>query len=84
MAVNPIPDNWWLNDKDGEWTIAAQGYKVLTIVGTMFRIPEGGKYWKNTNAHLEMDTAACLMVKVDKKRRLALSRSRRPGLAARK
>jgi hypothetical protein len=23
--VNPTPANWWLNDRDGEWTLSVQG-----------------------------------------------------------
>jgi Protein of unknown function (DUF4087) len=45
--VNPTPGNWWLNDKDGQWNIMAQG--GFQAKG-MNRIPDlTGKQWVATN-----------------------------------
>jgi hypothetical protein len=43
---NPTPANWWLTDRDGEWTIGTQGGEQAD--GEM---PDFGANWVETNGH---------------------------------
>lgn len=59
---NPTPANWWLADKDGEWTISVQGgYQAEGD------LPDFGKKWVVTNAGDHGYGCACMNVTTDKK-----------------
>jgi len=60
---NPTPGNFWFTDKDGEWTIGAQGgYQAK---GTD-KLPDFGSEWVETNGSYGHG-CMCMDVKVDKK-----------------
>ncbi len=59
---NPTPGNWWLTDKDGEWSVGMQGgYQAPGID----KIPDFGKNWQATNAGFHGYGCACMRVIVD-------------------
>lgn len=63
---NPTPGNWWLTDRDGSWTISAQGgYRARN----MDNIPDlsRGQYVV-TNAGSYGYACACLRVATDRNR----------------
>ena len=61
--ANPTPANFWLNDKDGEWTIGVQGgYQA----DGMDNLPDFGSQWVKTNGNYGYG-CICMDVKVDKK-----------------
>jgi Protein of unknown function (DUF4087) len=63
--ANPTPANWWLNDRDGEWLISAQGgYQAegLDVLPESF-FQRG---WVRTNGYYGY-RCACLNVTVDRK-----------------
>jgi len=47
--VNPTPANWWLNDRDGEWTLAVQGGYQAPGMDEMPDMTTRG--WVETNGH---------------------------------
>jgi len=60
VLVNPTPANWWLTDRDGEWTIGVQGgYQAEG----MENMPEAlfDKGWVRTNGYYG-HRCACLTV----------------------
>ncbi|MCB2049324.1 MAG: DUF4087 domain-containing protein [Novosphingobium sp.] len=62
---NPTPGNWWLTDRDGEWTIGAQGgYQAdgLDVLPESFY----EKGWVKTNGWYGY-RCACLTVTTDRK-----------------
>ena len=62
-VANPTPANWWLNDKDGEWTISVQGgYQAGGV-----DLPDFGKKWVVTNSGGHGYGCACMNVTTDKK-----------------
>ena len=56
---NPTPANWWLVDRDGEWTIGVQG--GYQADGDM---PDFGSRWVETNGHHGYG-CACMVATVD-------------------
>lgn len=60
VLVNPTPANWWLTDRDGEWTIGVQGGYQAEGMETM---PESlfAKGWVSTNGDYG-HRCACLTV----------------------
>lgn len=60
---NPTPANFWFTDKDGEWTIGAQG--GYQAEGTDY-LPDFGNEWVKTNGNYGYG-CICMNVKVDKK-----------------
>jgi hypothetical protein len=60
---NPTPGNWWLTDRDGRWTISAQGgYQARG----MDKIPSiGDREYIRTNGNYGY-TCACLRVTTDR------------------
>lgn len=66
---NPTPGNWWLNDKDGSWTISAQGgYSVPDK--SLDNLPDiKDSEFVRTNIHYGY-TCACMSVTVDKQNNL--------------
>ena len=50
ILVNPTPANWWLNDRDGEWTIGVQGgYQAEGMENMPESLFEKG--WVRTNGY---------------------------------
>ncbi len=61
---NPTPGNWWLTDKDGSWTLMAQGEEYRESV--MDQVPPfDEKQYVATNGNYGYG-CACLSVDVDK------------------
>lgn len=63
---NPTPANWWLTDRDGSWTISAQGgYQARG----MDNIPDRSRgQYVITNAGSYGYSCACLRVTTDRNR----------------
>jgi hypothetical protein len=63
--VNPTPANWWLNDRDGEWTIGEQGgYQAPG----MDNIPDLSEHdWVVTNGSSYGYGCACVSGTFDKR-----------------
>lgn len=80
---NPTPANWWLNDKDGEWTIGVQGgYQASGAA-----LPDFGKKWIVTNSGGHGYGCGCITATTDKKEMRILKISKatvRPLSACRK
>jgi hypothetical protein len=75
---NPTPANWWLIDRDGEWSIAAQGGYQAPGMDRMPDMTTAG--WIETNGHNGYG-CGCLRVRTDRSaRRITqiLSASPRP------
>ncbi len=67
ILSNPTPANWWLTDRDGEWTIGAQGgYQAKGLDALPAALFEEG--WVRTNGYYGY-RCACLKVTVDNKTR---------------
>jgi Protein of unknown function (DUF4087) len=65
ILTNPTPANWWLRDRDGEWTIGAQGgYQAEGIENIPESLFEHG--WVRTNGSYGY-RCACLSVETDRK-----------------
>ncbi len=63
--ANPTPANWWLTDRDGEWTISMQGgYQATGVDLPDFSTPD----WVVTNAGDHGYGCACLTAIFDRKR----------------
>ena len=79
---NPTPGNIWLNDRDGEWTIAVQGGYQLEQNWDRPQFKKG--QWVMTNAGSHGYGCACLQVRVDREtnRVLEIKSSRPRPLAA--
>lgn len=60
---NPTPANWWLDDRDGSWTISVQGGYQARGMDNMPNIDE--REYVTTNVHYGY-TCACLRVVTDK------------------
>jgi hypothetical protein len=57
---NPTPANWWLTDRDGEWTIGIQGgYQAKGD------LPDFRTQWVETNGHHGYG-CACMDVQIDR------------------
>ncbi len=62
---NPTPGNWWFTDRDGEWTIGAQGgYQAEGLETLPEDFYEGG--WVRTNGYYGY-RCACLTVSTERK-----------------
>lgn len=67
---NPTPGNWWLQDRDGEWTIGVQmGHQAE---GEIPAFPGNRKFWKKTNGSYGIG-CACLTVTTDRKEKKILT-----------
>jgi hypothetical protein len=64
---NPTPANWWLIDRDGEWTIGTQGGRQADGMDTMPDMSTKG--WVKTNGPHGYG-CTCMMVEVNRKDRL--------------
>ena len=65
MLTNPTPANWWLTDRDGEWTIGVQGgYQADGIDNIPASFFEDG--WVRTNGYNGY-RCGCLSVDTDRK-----------------
>ena len=65
ILSNPTPANWWLSDRDGEWTIGVQGGHQAEGMENM---PESlfGQGWIAVNGDYGY-RCACLKVDTDRK-----------------
>jgi hypothetical protein len=64
IRTNPTPANWWLTDRDGEWTIGVQGgYQAEGLETLPEALFEGG--WVRTNGYYGY-RCACLSVETDR------------------
>ena len=61
---NPTPGNWWLTDRDGSWTLSAQGGYEAPGMETMPDIPD--RRWVRRNGNYGY-TCACLNVTIDRR-----------------
>lgn len=59
---NPTPANWWLVDRDGEWTLSIQGGHQAAGMDEMPDMSTAG--WVETNGHYGYG-CACLTVEAD-------------------
>jgi hypothetical protein len=59
---NPTPANWWLTDRDDEWTIGIQGGYQAKFPDDM---PGFGTQWVQTNRHYGYG-CACMDVQIDR------------------
>jgi hypothetical protein len=58
---NPTPANWWLTDREDEWTIGVQGgYQAKGD------LPDFGTQWVETNAGYHGYGCACMDVQIDR------------------
>ena len=57
---NPTPQNFWLVDREGEWTISTMGEEPAEGPG----LPDFGKHWVKTNGSYGYG-CACMEAKVD-------------------
>ena len=74
--VNPTPANWWLNDRDGEWTLGIQGGYQAPGMDEMPDMTTRG--WAETNGHYGHG-CACMRVTTDARtRRITRILSARP------
>ena len=65
ILSNPTPANWWLTDRDGEWTIGAQGgYQAEGIENIPESFYENG--WVRTNGYYGY-RCGCLTVASDRR-----------------
>ncbi len=62
---NPTPANWWLTDRDGEWTIAVQGGRQAPGLDALPDMTTRG--WVRTNAGSYGYGCACLDVVTDRR-----------------
>lgn len=62
---NPTPANWWLKDKDGTWTISAQGGYQARGMDNIPNIDD--KEYIRTNGYYGYG-CACLRVSTDRNR----------------
>lgn len=60
---NPTPANYWLIDRDGEWTISAQGGYQAPGMDEMPDMTTGG--WVRTNGNYGYG-CACMTVSTDR------------------
>lgn len=63
--VNPTPGNFWIDDRDGSWTIALQGEESDVLENLPEIDDSRGKYVR-TNGYYGY-TCACLDVETNKK-----------------
>jgi len=61
---NPTPANWWLRDRDGEWTLGVQGGYQAPGMDAMPDMASAG--WVEVNGHYGYG-CACLRVSVDRR-----------------
>jgi hypothetical protein len=62
--ANPTPANWWLTDRDGEWTLGAQGgYQAPGMDGMPDMTTRG---WVETNGSYGYG-CACMTVSTDRR-----------------
>lgn len=61
---NPTPANWWLTDRDGEWTIATQGGRQAPGLGELPDMSARG--WVAINGSYGYG-CACLDVETDRR-----------------
>jgi len=62
---NPTPANWWLIDRDGEWTLAVQGGYQAPGMDDMPDMTTRG--WSDVNGHHGYG-CACMSVTTDRAR----------------
>ena len=62
--ANPTPANYWLNDRDGEWTISEQGGYQAEGMDAMPDMSTRG--WVKTNGYYGYG-CACMTVETDRK-----------------
>jgi hypothetical protein len=60
---NPTPANWWLRDREGEWTLGVQGGYQAPGMDEMPDMSAGG--WVEVNGHYGYG-CACMSVTVDR------------------
>ncbi|MEZ5744400.1 MAG: DUF4087 domain-containing protein [Sphingomonadaceae bacterium] len=64
ILSNPTPANWWLDDRDGNWTIGVQGgYQAEGLETMPENLFEAG--WVRTNGYYGY-RCACLKVTTDR------------------
>jgi hypothetical protein len=62
--INPTPGNWWLRDRQGEWTLGTQGREP---VAGMDELPDmSTRGWVETNGSHGYG-CACLTVTTDRR-----------------
>ena len=66
---NPTPANYWLTDRDGQWTLMTQGGAVLT--GWEELQPSEPPEWVRTNGYYGHG-CACARVRTDRRKREVL------------
>ena len=64
---NPSPANWWLNDKDGTWTLLTMGNEPVPGLDKMPDMSTKG--WVVTNAGGHGYGCACLDLEIDPRTR---------------
>jgi hypothetical protein len=62
--ANPTPANWWLTDRDGEWTLGAQGGYQAPGMDEMPDMSTRG--WVRTNGSYGYG-CACMTVSTDRR-----------------
>ena len=62
--ANPTPANYWLNDRDGEWTLSAQGGYRAPGMDEMPDMTTNG--WVETNGSYGYG-CACMTVRTDRR-----------------
>jgi hypothetical protein len=62
--VNPTPANWWLNDRDGEWTLSVQGRGGVPGLDDLPDMSRKG--WVVTNGSSYGHGCACIDMDVDR------------------
>jgi hypothetical protein len=60
---NPTPANWWLDDKDGSWTLSTMGNEPVPGLDAMPDMSTKG--WVVTNAGGHGYGCACLDLEID-------------------
>lgn len=61
--ANPTPSNWWLNDRDGEWTLSEQGGYEAPGLDNLPDMSTAG--WVETNSGGHGYGCACMTVVVN-------------------
>lgn len=61
---NPTPANWWLDDKDGSWTLSVMGERPVPGFDNLPDMSSGD--WVVTNAGGHGYGCACIDMDVDK------------------
>ena len=64
---NPTPANWWLRDREAEWTLSTQGMYEAPGIDTMPDMRANG--WVKTNGEYGYG-CGCMVVEVDRASKL--------------